>query len=149
MLWDPKRGDAIGYGNLIHEIMESVKTEEDVDNALSKFVARGLLDTGKRKEVGQLIRSIINHPDLREYYKPGSKILNEREILSESGEILIPDRLVFDQDEVVVIDYKTGQPSTSHKLQVENYANVLSKMNYRVKEKIIIYLDKEIKIIKS
>ncbi|WKK65844.1 UvrD-helicase domain-containing protein [Lutimonas zeaxanthinifaciens] len=149
LLWDSQRGEAIGYGNLIHEIMEAVKTWEDVENALSKFVARGLLDLEKKEEMRHLIHTIICHPDLREYYKPGLKIMNEREILSESGEILIPDRLVFNEDEVVVIDYKTGQPNSSHKLQVENYASVLRKMNYKVKEKVIIYLDKEIKIIKS
>ena len=148
LLWDSERGDAIGYGNLIHEIMESVKTEDDMENTLSGFVTRGLLTHEEKEEVGGLIKTIIRHPDLREYYRPGLKILNEREILTESGVILIPDRLVFEGDEVVIIDYKTGQPNASHILQIDNYASVLSKMNYRIKEKVLIYLDKEITIIK-
>lgn len=149
LLWDSERGDAIEYGNLIHEIMESIKTEEDIENALTKFINKGLLDLENKEEVRELIRMIICHPDLSEYYKPGLKVLNEREILTESGVILIPDRLVFDGNEVTVIDYKTGQPNESHKLQIENYASVLRKMNYRVQEKILIYLDKKITIIKS
>ena len=148
-LWDTERNQAIGYGNLIHEMMAEIKSEEDVDKTLDLFLNKGLLENSALPTIRSLILKIICHPSLKAYFKEGLVIINEREILTESGEIVIPDRLVIDGQKVTVIDYKTGKPNISHQLQIDNYAVVLQKMNFEVLEKILVYLDEEITVIKS
>ena len=63
----------------------------------------------------------------------------EKEILIETGESYIPDRLVFNGKEVTIIDYKTGDKKTEHQKQIQNYANALKNMGYRVVETDLIY----------
>ena len=62
----------------------------------------------------------------------------------------MPDRLIFLNDtDVVIIDYKTGKENDSHKIQLNKYKSVLEEMNFKVAEKILIYINEKIKIYKS
>ena len=88
--------------------------------------------------------------DLKRYYDGDLVCFNEREIISKKGYILVPDRLVFLNDrDVVIIDYKTGKESDSHKIQLNKYKSVIEEMNFKVTEKILIYINEKIKIYKS
>ena len=59
-------------------------------------------------------------------------------------------KLVFLNDiDVVIIDYKTGKENNSHKIQLNKYKSVLEEMNFKVAEKILIYINENIKIYKS
>ena len=66
-------------------------------------------------------------------------VKTEKEILIESGDTYIPDRLVFDGNKVIVIDYKTGDEEPKHKTQINNYANTLKQMGYEVLDTELIY----------
>jgi hypothetical protein len=57
--------------------------------------------------------------------------------------------LVFDGKKVTIFDYKTGSPSKSHALQIDNYAQVLQKLNFEVLDKILVYIDDKITVVKS
>jgi ATP-dependent exoDNAse (exonuclease V) beta subunit len=149
MLWDSKRGSAIGYGNLIHEMMSHIYSESDVDKTIEGFINKGLLPRAQMADGIKTINSIVLHPELKAYFDPEKKVFTEREILSDSGQILIPDRLVFQGNGVVVIDYKTGLTNSEHQRQIDAYARVLEKLKYEVMEKVLVYIDKEITIIKS
>ena len=74
----------------------------------------------------------------------------ETEILLPSGETYIPDRVVTKENQVKVIDYKTGSilRLDDHKSQLINYADILSEMGYENIELYLIYIDENIKIIK-
>ena len=134
-------------GNVFHEIMEEISSEKDVTIALNKFYDLGVIDDRQKEEYEKNILAIINHSDLNKYYDEGLISFNEREIISISGVILVPDRLVFlNNSEVTIIDYKTGSESLSHMNQLNKYEAVLQEMNMKVIEKILIYLDKKIKI---
>jgi CRISPR/Cas system-associated exonuclease Cas4 (RecB family) len=139
----------MGYGNLIHEMMERIEQENDVEQVLEQFVNKGILRKEELHNIRNLVLSIVQHPILRPYFEPGLMIINEREILTESGQVIIPDRLIIEQQNVTVIDYKTGKPNKSHQLQIDNYAVVLQKLNYKVLDKILVYIDENITIMKS
>ena len=49
---------------------------------------------------------------------------------------------------MVIIDYKTGKENDSHKIQLNKYKSVLEEMNFKVVEKILIYINEKIKIYK-
>ena len=59
------------------------------------------------------------------------------------GSTYIPDRLLFSEGKTVVVDYKTGNPDSSHILQIKNYASVLKQMGYDNIEKYLIYTKSE------
>ena len=134
-------------GNVFHKIMEEISSKKDVILVLNKFYDLGVIDDGQKKEYERNILTIINHTDLNKYYKEELISFNEREIISKSGAILVPDRLAFiNNSEVAVIDYKTGSESLSHINQLNKYQGVLEEMNIKVVEKILIYVGEKIKI---
>jgi hypothetical protein len=45
------------------------------------------------------------------------------------------------------LDYKTGKYEEKHKFQLENYKDVLEKMNLKVISKVLVYIGEEIKLI--
>ena len=144
-LWDTEQGKAIEFGNLIHEMMAEVTTKEDVKEVVLRYEQQGILPKEKTKEITKKIRQIINHPLLQDYFSDEVTVYNEREIVDVDGQIVIPDRLVFNQEnEVVIIDYKTGKPSKVYHQQLLRYARVLQTMNFKVQKKLLIYIDEEI-----
>ncbi|TVZ56152.1 ATP-dependent exoDNAse (exonuclease V) beta subunit [Lutibacter sp. Hel_I_33_5] len=147
-LWNTKQGEAIDFGNLIHEMMSKINTESDVKNIVANYVNTGELPKEKSQDILYLIYSIINHSGLKEYFSENVTIYNEREIVSIDGQIIIPDRLVFNQNnEVTIIDYKTGNQSKSHHQQVLKYEQVLKSMHFKVMKKLLVYINEEITLI--
>ena len=95
-----------------------------------------------------MLKDLVMHPELESCFEPGLEVINERPILISEGNAIVPDRLVFRGDKVWIIDYKTGVRDPKHEEQIENYASVLRSMRYQVQEKILVYVDKPVKVIK-
>lgn len=146
-LWGTSRGEAINYGDLIHEMMSHIYTKDDVSSTIDIYVQRGDLDARLENKIEDLIRLVINHEKLRPYFLITYTIYNEREIVSLDGQIYIPDRLAISKEgKAVVIDYKTGLPNRAHKHQLNNYAEVLKSIGYSVEKKILVYIDHTINV---
>ncbi|AUC83063.1 UvrD-helicase domain-containing protein [Lacinutrix sp. Bg11-31] len=146
-LWDTKQEDAIEKGNLVHDIMEHIKTESDVDLAINNFESDGILNKTQAKALRISILEIINHPDLKPYFSEGNTIYNERDIISKTGKLYRPDRLVINsKNEVVIIDYKTGLHNPKYQHQLQDYQDVLEEMDFKVTQKLLLYINKTITI---
>lgn len=144
-LWGTVRGQAINFGDLIHEMMSEIVTSDDVEEVLKKYIQKGDLDVKYEKEIKEMMKSILDHEQLKTYFSNDYEIYNEREIISEDGQIYIPDRLAIDlKNTAVIIDYKTGIPNAKHKHQLNTYAKVLESIGYSVEKKILVYLNNTI-----
>ncbi|RLJ63199.1 ATP-dependent exoDNAse (exonuclease V) beta subunit [Lacinutrix venerupis] len=146
-LWDTKQEDALEKGNLVHDIMEHIKTESDVDSAIKNFENDGIIDNTQAKHLKISILNIINHPDLKSYFSGNNTVYNERDIISKTGKLYRPDRLVINsKNEVIIIDYKTGLHNPKYQHQLQDYQDVLEEMNFKVTKKILLYINKNITI---
>ena len=144
-LWDTEQGKAIEYGNLIHEMMAKILTKKEVKNTVNQYFQQGILDKERAISIEQHIYKIINHPDLAMFYSDDVVVFNEREIVTLDHQIIIPDRLILNQkNEVVIIDYKTGEPLKKHHQQLLKYEQVLKSMNFSVVKKLLIYIGETI-----
>ena len=55
--------------------------------------------------------------------------------------------MVFLNDkDVTIIDYKTGKENNSHKVQMDKYEAMLKEMNFKVVEKILLYVNEKVQI---
>ena len=148
--WMNDLSEAQEEGNVFHQIMEEINSKKEISIVLNRFYQSGLIGLSEMKYLEEKILQIINHPDIKKYYDGDLVYFNEREIISKKGFVLVPDRLVFLNDtDVVIIDYKTGKENDSHKIQLNKYKSVLEEMNFKVAEKILIYVNKKIKIFRS
>ncbi|MGW9684414.1 UvrD-helicase domain-containing protein [Flagellimonas sp. 2504JD1-5] len=144
-LWDDEQRDAIQLGNLIHFALSLVKMKDDIPMVLEELKAQGHLMENETENVSNILNSVVSHPNLKKYYAPPYQILNEQDILLTDGSSIRPDRLVILNNEVTIIDYKTGKPSPSHKEQILTYSDALKDMDFTIKDSIIVYIAAEIK----
>ncbi|WP_111683298.1 UvrD-helicase domain-containing protein [Winogradskyella tangerina] len=147
-LWDTKQEKAIERGNLVHLILSKIKTINDLDFAVSELLETGDIIKEEVTELRALVESVIEHPILSSYYSDNYEIYNERDIVMQSGELLRPDRVnVNSNNEVIIIDYKTGEQKTNHQNQIRSYASVLEDMKFKIKHKYLVYINDAIEVV--
>ena len=146
-LWDTEQQNAIEKGNLIHDIMAEINTEKEVPAVIKDYINSGIINKEQALLLKDTINTIINHPELKDYYSTEYTIYNERDIISKSGTIIRPDRLAIKDNTATIIDYKTGLPDPKYQQQLETYSDILKEMNFTVDKKILIYVNDAIKIV--
>jgi ATP-dependent exoDNAse (exonuclease V) beta subunit len=148
VMWNSKQQNAIEYGNTIHEILSFIKTKRDIDLALSRAIENGLIVISKKEEVTNTLNEIVNHQDLIDFFADETKVLNEQTIIQKEGNLVKPDRMVLNSNnEIYLLDYKTGSHKPKHKAQLENYQNAIEDMGYKVVKKTLIYIGEGIEIV--
>jgi len=144
-LWGSTRELAISQGTLLHYGMSLIMTPEDAAPTASLLVDTGAISANEKNNFLERFNKISTHPALAPYFKTGLIIKNEQPLINENGVILRPDRMVFEELNVTIIDYKTGKEYSSHVEQIDTYAQTMTSMGYEVKNKILVYIDDEIK----
>ena len=148
LLWDTSRGEAIEFGNLVHELMAEIDHAGDLEPAVRAAANRGLLREAERGDMEARLRELVLHPELETYFETGTKVFTERPLLLAEGRTVIPDRLVLRGREAWILDYKTGSPEPAHEQQLRHYGTVLADMGYEVREMALVYLDSPVKVVK-
>jgi len=146
MLWDTAQEEAIKKGNAIHYILGLIHTDKDVKSAMKRALQQGLILPDELSQVKDKVLEVVTHPKLIPLFNEENQVYNEREILLDTGQKLIPDRVVIRNNQASVIDYKTGSKNTKYNNQVLGYANALTKMGYTINKKIIVYIDNVITV---
>ena len=147
-LWNTAQGEAIDFGNIFHEILSKIITNKDVDNIVTQYHQQGLIDEVQLKVIKEAMHSVVNHSELKSYFSEEVTVFNEREIVDIDNQVVIPDRLVFNaQNEVTIIDYKTGNPSKEHHQQLLRYEKVLKSMHFKVAKKLLVYMNALIEVV--
>lgn len=146
LLWDSKQEKAIEKGHLIHDILAAINTADDAQAAIEQAREKGFFKNEEEDEVAQAIYNVIKHPEIKDYFCENADNYNERDLITETGEVFRPDRLNFSGKEVSVIDYKTGDAHTHHREQVNGYSNVLAAMGFEVAKKILVYINEEVSV---
>ena len=145
LFWDTKQGEAIEKGTLIHKLFSNIKTKNDIDFVINDALKTGLINNKDLKELNTILRKVVLHERLKLYFDDDLEIYNEREIISPDGTINIPDRVVINENnQAVIIDYKTGLESKKHVNQVQLYQELLENMGYSVLKKILVYINDDI-----
>jgi len=131
------------HGNKVHYALSKVNTPEDVPEALKQMQADGVIEASESADIQKSLERILQHPDLKGLFEAGKTSLNEREILTPDGNLHRPDRVVFlPDDQVVILDYKTGVPLDSHSRQIKRYVNLFKEMGHQRVEALLVYIER-------
>jgi len=148
LMWNTQQQKAIEFGNILHEILSFVNTIDDIELALTKAIENGLIIASDRETVAQTLEQIVTHPELAVYFDRNHKVLNEKTIIQKEGHLVKPDRMVINPNqEIYLLDYKTGAHQTKYTAQLENYQNAIEKMGYMVRKKALVYIGESIEIV--
>jgi ATP-dependent exoDNAse (exonuclease V) beta subunit len=136
------------WGNRVHTLLSRVRTREDIGGVLEKGVMTGLIEVSELPRMREIMEEIVSHPLLGRLFSEKVKVKTEAEILVPGGAFYRPDRVVFDDGEVFIIDYKTGHQNERHRTQLNKYAAHLQEMGYEDITKVLVYLEPKLTVIK-
>lgn len=122
------RNDEQERGIFVHQFLSDLKIFPENQNDIVHMIQD--IPEKYKSYLKQILEMIITDLEFAPYFKNDLEVLNESTIIYTDGSILRPDRVVFMEDQVVVIDYKTGNPSEKHQQQIELYCSKLQEMGY-------------------
>ena len=143
-MWEvenPEKG--ADKGRKVHEILSYILVKEDLDSAFKKALREGLIVNSELPELRSLLERVLNHKELQTYFSEGLKVKNEEDILLANGKVIRPDRLVFGELGITIIDYKTGEPLQSHEEQILGYSAHIKQMGYSVSSCVLAYINED------
>ena len=124
-------------GVSVHELLANYFDKHDRENIQKKI--NSLADEKTTKLVNSGLK-ILNKKNWLDYKY---HVYCERDLINENGEILRPDRLMINDEEVIVLDYKTGAKDESYSKQLQQYHDILNQLGFGKIEKYILYLETE------
>lgn len=142
-LWENKIQEAIAYGTQLHNILEYIKTEEDVTTYFATLEKQQTLAPDKHDNLLKTVLAVVQHKDLQHLFSSNSVVRTEIDVATANKKIHRMDRLNFHEDQsVTLVDYKTGSPKPTDIVQIMAYAEALEEMDMQVREKLLVYIDK-------
>ncbi len=95
------------------------------------------------EEIYRGFEKFFSKPEIRRFFE-GGEVYTEKEIYNARGEHMRIDRLVFLEDRILVVDFKTGEPGIKkYEEQVENYKQVVRELHPDMKVLgYIVYFDR-------
>jgi ATP-dependent exoDNAse (exonuclease V) beta subunit len=134
--------EAKQQGLMMHWVLSKIKSNGDLDAAIELAIFEGILQRGNSAELKAKLVQLLQHQELAAYYIPDINCKLEAELITENGELLRPDRIVFDTEHTVLIDYKTGKENnTKYFRQLLKYETALVQMGYKNIKKLLVYVD--------
>lgn len=109
------------FGIYFHTLMGAIEDASQIPNRLDMLIKQGLVDHSTRKKIEETAGVFFEEGEAIGLFNGVHKVLNERSILLPSGKLLIPDKVMVRENDVVVLDFKTGKKESKHEKQVRNY----------------------------
>lgn len=129
-------------GIIFHHIMSKIYSENDVEDALQNALLIGLINSEETSVLKEKISALINNKQLKPFFANTGEMKIERELVTSAGEVLRPDRIVFTDNEAIIIDYKTGvENMKKYNKQMLGYENALKEMGHVNVRKLLVYID--------
>ena len=142
MLFDNSKSESIKQGILLHSVFENLENYEDLDSVIIGLVSEGMVAEDKMGEVLDLAKQIFENDLVQSWFDGSWTVFNERVIVSPDG-LKRPDRVMIKDDEVVIVDYKSGARDPKHDKQLRQYRDLLHQMNYNNIRMYLMYFNKE------
>jgi len=130
------------FGEIIHFCLSIYSSDQNLNDliglAFSQYPDSLYLD---RDEIKVHLEKIVEHPKISDWYKPGLNVKAEMDLVNSLGKLLRPDRVVFYDDSIDIIEFKTGLSKEVHEDQVHEYKSVISELTSLPINCFLVYTD--------
>ena len=126
----------IKMGTVLHALFSTIHTRDDIEGALKDLELNGVLydENISRNKVEAMIRKRLESPKVSDWFSDRWKVFNECSILKIEDGVATehrPDRVMQDDKETVVVDFKFGKPKPEYHDQVKEYMELLGSMGHQ------------------
>ena len=117
-------------GNQFHGIMENSSSKEEAITFLNTEIRKGKIEKTIEQELLVLIEEVYSNQQIQQLFAAGTH-LNERTLAIDATTQLRPDKIIYNANETVVIDFKTGEEKPSYLKQVNAYVSALHEVGFK------------------
>ena len=135
------------WGNLVHTVFSRILKSGDEEKVLIKMVDEGLIDQKQMEQLLVKVRQILSNELIRQFFMPDNHIKTEAEILREDGHVYRPDRVIINENEITVLDFKTGKPKKEQEKQISLYGKLLNEMGYKKVKKYLVFVEPDVNVV--
>ncbi|MDY6241048.1 MAG: UvrD-helicase domain-containing protein [Prevotella sp.] len=132
-----RRQAYIETGNILHALFATIHNYNEIDQAVAQFEFDGVpfRYPMSRNQLKANIKAKLENKQIRDWFSPHWKVFNECSILyfdHDRGYAheARPDRVIYDDQQMIVIDFKTGKEKPDHIDQVRGYMQMLRAMGF-------------------
>lgn len=145
---DAKKEEARQRGLFYHDLLSRIETIDDLPRALNDMVVEGKITESEKAQHETYVRKCVTSKPLHKKWFDGSyQLYNECDILlpNADGTIKVrrPDRVMINDHEVIIVDYKTADEHKGYTSQVSEYRDLLHMMTGLPVTAYLWYLDKD------
>jgi ATP-dependent exoDNAse (exonuclease V) beta subunit len=140
------RQQALARGILFHNLLASITERVDAAKALDDFVNQGLIPEEEHGQWEKDLKELLSMEGVEPFFRKGAAYRTEATIITPDGRQLRPDKVVKFDDQIGVLDFKTGYPKPEHKKQVANYCDLLRAMGHKSVTGYLLYIDERVLI---
>lgn len=127
----------IQLGNILHQLFSKIKTIDDINPVLKQLELNGVLydEQITQQKLQILLQSRLQQPKVAEWFSNKWRVFNECNIIQINpvdGKLTTyrPDRVMANNEQVIVVDFKFGKPKPQYHDQIKRYTNLLTNMGY-------------------
>lgn len=129
--------EALSLGNAAHGILAALPEAAALERVIDQKVRAGEISIAQVDLLLPALRQLLQEERLQPYFALGVDIRNEVAILDTDGSMHRPDRLVFLEKEVVVLEFKTGAKRPEHDAQLQTYVELLRGMGHSARGELV------------
>lgn len=120
------RGTTRWVGEMLHKVMERVRTPKNLRKAFGRALHRGMITEEEHDEYLALLSKRLADPRVADWFANDNRLMLERAVTIGGNGQKRPDRVVMKPNgEIIIVDYKFGDRSddndTKYKRQVAGY----------------------------
>lgn len=120
------RGTTRWVGEMLHKVMERVRTPKNLKKAFGRALHRGMITEEEHDEYLALLSNRLADPRVADWFANDNRLMLERSVTIGGNGQKRPDRVVMKPNgEIIIVDYKFGDRSddndTKYKRQVAGY----------------------------
>lgn len=120
------RGTTLWVGEMLHKVMERVRTPKNLKKAFGRALHRGMITEEEHDEYLALLSKRLADPRVADWFANNNRLMLERSVTIGGNGQKRPDRVVIKPNgEIIIVDYKFGDRSddndTKYKRQVAGY----------------------------
>lgn len=120
------RGTTRWVGEMLHKVMERVRTPKNLKKAFGRALHRGMITEEEHDEYLALLSKRLADPRVADWFANDNRLMLERSVTIGGNGQKRPDRVVMKPNgEIIIVDYKFGDRSddndTKYKRQVTGY----------------------------
>ncbi|MBD1396212.1 UvrD-helicase domain-containing protein [Pontibacter sp. JH31] len=127
----------------LHYALARIITAPQLDHVLRQMVYQGIISEREKPALRERLQEVVRHPKLQHLFSEEVVVEHEKELLDARAYLYKPDRVVFDGEGVVLIEFKLPPPQPEHRNKLDLYALRFKQLGYEKVKCVLYYFDTE------